>query len=343
MSGSARFGRDWLAVAWFGHRRLESITARLGIPCHVLKSRRHRVLRYCVLAARTLRLVARERPRFLLVQNPSIASAILCALLRRVFGFVLVIDAHNEAVVPYNHPGPVVRRLAAWLLRTADVTIVTNGALARIVAEAGGRPFELYDPIPVPPDGAATVPVVPRRVAVISTYAADEPLQEIIAAARLLQGADVEIRITGRPSQAFLARAGDVPANVVLTGFLVEAEYWALLASAAIVVDLTRMPSCLVCGAYEALALGRPMLLTDDEAGRALFGEAALFTDNVPESIAAQIVALIERQAEFEPAARRLAARLSSEWEQRAQRLEAFTGERARRDAPAMRPGAGSC
>ena len=40
-------------------------------------------------------------------------------------------------------------------------------------------------------------------------------------------------------------------------------------------LDLTLKPNCLVCGAYEALALQKPMVLTGNPATRDLFERVA--------------------------------------------------------------------
>jgi glycosyltransferase involved in cell wall biosynthesis len=45
-------------------------------------------------------------------------------------------------------------------------------------------------------------------------------------------------------------------------------------------VDLTLMPNCLVCGSYEAAALGKPLLLSRNDAAVDLFADAALYTSN---------------------------------------------------------------
>jgi hypothetical protein len=46
------------------------------------------------------------------------------------------------------------------------------------------------------------------------------------------------------------------------------------------VLDLTLKPNCLVCGAYESLALLRPMVLTGNPATVDLFGKVAVTTND---------------------------------------------------------------
>jgi glycosyltransferase involved in cell wall biosynthesis len=271
------------------------------------------------LPLQTLRLLRRCRPGLLFVQNPSLALTTLTILCRPVFGYRLVVDAHNEGVRPYDRPYAFVRWLTRRLLKSADVTIVTNDALAEDVRAAGGRPVTLPDSLPVVPDSASTHPRTGDTpdVAVIATFRRDEPIDAIIKAAAMLP--DVRFAFSG-PAERYRRAPGAMPPNVRLTGFLDDSEYWRLLAQAKVVCDLTLKPDCLVCGAYEALALGRPMVLSDNPATRDLFGSAAILTGNSPEEIAAALRRAIEERERLESNASELKESFRTRW-----RVEADT------------------
>src|SRR5690606_17758823 len=67
-----------------------------------------------------------------------------------------------------------------------------------------------------------------------------------------------------------------------------------------LVLDLTLKPNCLVCGAYEALAAHRPMVLSDNPATVDLFGKVAVFPRTAAaEDIAAALVDARQRFAEL--------------------------------------------
>jgi hypothetical protein len=55
---------------------------------------------------------------------------------------------------------------------------------------------------------------------------------------------------------------------------------------------VTLMPDCLVCGAYESLAVGAPMVLSDIPAARRLFDGAAIFAEPDGVGIARAITSL---------------------------------------------------
>jgi len=275
-----------LMLTWFGHRRTTGICAQLGIPLFVLESRRSGTMRIAALACRTLQLLRRQRPNVVIMQNPSLTGTILVSLLKSVFGFRLAVDAHNEAVQPYVNRSRAIRAMSHWAVRRADLTIVTNPGLAECVSEIGGNPFVLPDPIPEPPDTHSTPfdrQLERESVLVIATGAPDEPLAEIAASARDLPG--MTFRVTGKSAPVRAALGDDVPGNVELTGFVDERVYWALIENSDLVVDLTKMEDCLVCGAYEALAVTTPIVLSDNRASRALFGEIACLVPNDAEAI----------------------------------------------------------
>lgn len=288
-SGTTSRG-EVIAVTWERHRRTQGLAAGLQLPLYELEYRGHRAMRYLQLTLRTMSLLIGARPRTVLVQNPSIVLALVALLLRPVLRYKLIVDAHNEAVQPFIHSRWPVPHIARLLLRRADLTIVTNSTLARAVEAQGGRAFVLPDRLP-----AVTVSATPKAnrngvfdVMVISTYAPDEPLDAIFAAAAKV-GADFQFHVTGNDRKLSAEARARVPANVRLTGFLSEHDYWALMGACDVVLDLTEMPSCLVCGAYEALAFGRPMILSDDPAGRELFADVAVFADTSPDSIASAL------------------------------------------------------
>lgn len=327
---------QWLAIAWFSHRRFVSMTDALGIRRVVFQTRAKKPLRGLVLAARTFALLLRHRPKVLIVQNPSLVSTVVAALVQPIFRYTLVVDAHNEAVEPYNFDVPLIRKLAIWLMRRADCTIVTNAALADVVHNAGGKPFILFDPLPNPP--MLTRPLTPNPSAVvISTYALDEPLEEVLGAARLLEDSGVTFHVTGRVNEARIAAMGPQPKNVNLTGFLTDENYWSCLSAAWVIIDLTMMPNCLVCGAYEAVAAGVPLILTDDPAGRDLFGAAVVYSANRREAIADAVTKSVANRASLALGTVAIASELRAKWTIKANELVTHINSIALRGSAAVR------
>jgi glycosyltransferase involved in cell wall biosynthesis len=309
-------------VSWENHRRTQEICATLGIELCALVSRAGGVRRYASLIPRTLWLLFRKRRHTVIVQNPSVVLSVLAILARPLFSLRIMMDAHNEAIEPYLNPHPLLGRVARWLQRRCDYVIVTNPQLATMVTRNGGRPIVLPDRIPVPPPDTVALPMHgPFKVVLIATFAKDEPVAEVLAAAREL-GAEYQFYVTGNHRKLDPALAAATPPNVSFTGFLSEPQYWSALRQSDLIVDLSLMDNCLVCGAYEALAVGTPLVLSGNTASVDLFSGVARFADNSAASIAQAI-----REARTGAAALRaqiptVRGKLLADWAARAELLQ---------------------
>ena len=293
-----------LWVAWQHHLRNETISRSIGAYLHEMSSRLPRPGRYVVLGLRTSWLLLRNRKaQAVIAQDPSIALAYLTVIIGRALDMRVAVDAHNAALDPPG--GRIVGYAARKLLGLTPLTIVTNEALAVRVRLHGGRAVVVPDPIPEWTSDAATDPTL---VTVISGWGRDEPIAEVVAAAGFL--ADLDITITGTPDHRMNGLS--VPSNLRLTGRLPQADYIDHLARSAVVVNLTTREDCLVCGASEALALERPMVLSDSDVLRQRFGDVATFTTSTAEAIAAAIRTSLANGSAGDPAA--LRRRLDAEW-----------------------------
>jgi hypothetical protein len=277
-------------LTWESHQRTRSVAARLGLNLLeiLVSGPRHR--RYCLQILTTIRHLTMLQPKLIVVQNPSLVLTVL-VLLWRIFmraKCTIVMDAHNEAIEPMIHPWA--RHIARWCVRRCDFTIVTNRFLAVSVMRQGGCALILPDPLPdiEPVPARALRPREPLRILVVATYEKDEPIAEILQAAGSLIGV-VEFRFTGNYHKLPSNAAGMGAPNVFFTGFLPRDAYWREMADSHAVMDLTLLDNCLVCGAYEAVAMRRPMILSDTRALREHFHHGAIFTQPCAKDITGAI------------------------------------------------------
>ncbi len=302
-------------ITWERQRRSLELARRLGCRLHVLIADAPYVVRALRLGATTCRLLA-ARPRVVYVQNPSILLATLAAWLRPLFGYVLVVDRHSNfklRSLQSRHPQwRVFHGLSRFTVRRADLTVVTNRRLADLVASWGGRPFVLPDPLP-------QLPLAERRdlgaptVVCVSSFGTDEPIAEVLAAARLVDPA-VEIVVTGNAAKLPDDVKASAPANVRFSGFLAEADFQSLLASCDAVMALTTQPHTLLCAAYEAVALGQPLILSDQEDLVGYFRRGTVPTANRAPAIAAAIEKAIAERSRLAGESSALAIELESSW-----------------------------
>jgi len=299
--------RAW--ITWEHHRRTSELSRDLDAELFEITSVLPRLARYAVLLARTTACLIRRTPDVLVVQCPSIVLGLLAAALKPVFGYTLVADLHNEAVTPYIVSSRLYERLLRVVHRAADLCIVSNPHLAPVVEASGGTAFALPDKLPDLRSAAAPA-CDSSRVVFVCTYSRDEPYLEVIAAARTLDPS-IAVFITGRYRGR---QPPQVPVNVTLTGFLPEQAYIDLLSSADVIVDLTAIDNCLVCGAYEAVALGRPLVTSDTAALREYFRRGTVYARHDRGSLAAAITYALAHRRRLAAEMQTLKPELAEEW-----------------------------
>jgi glycosyltransferase involved in cell wall biosynthesis len=311
VKNGARSGIVWMA--WERHRRTLELCRFLGVQPVIFTSSLPRWSKHPWFLLRSLAYILKSAPRTLIVQNPSIFLTLAACLAHRCRRFRLIVDTHNAGIAPED---PLLARLTPlyrFFQREADVTIVTNEELAGRVRRNGGRPFVLPDLLPEPPATRKT-PLRGRiNIVFICTFGEDEPYREMFSAARRLP-ADIHLYVTGNPRKAPPQLLENLPAHLTLTGFLPELEYWTLLASADLAVDLTRRDNCLVCGAYEAVAVGTPLILSDFRPLREYFRRGTVFVANDAEAIRTGILVAIDRLPELRAEIRGQKEEIEKEW-----------------------------
>ncbi len=307
-------GINTIWIAWEIHRRTRELCQAMGIRPFLLSSHAPRIVRHPMFVFQTLNILLKQRPDILFVQNPSVLLSIMVCFLHRFFKYRLVIDTHNGGLLP---EGNVLRRLGAiyaFINRQAEITMVTNRQLAALVTKNGGRAVVLQDKIPVVPSVDKKELSGRRNVVFICTFGADEPVKEVITAASLLPRW-VVVHVTGKVSGQAQEYRAWAPDNIIFTDYLEENAYWRLLISADVVIDLTNRADCLVCGAYEAVAAGTPLILSRFDALEDYFNKGVLFTDNNSRDIADTILRAIDRLDVLKKQISELKATLEERWQ----------------------------
>jgi glycosyltransferase involved in cell wall biosynthesis len=257
----------------------------------------------------------------IMCQSPPIfcpLTAILYAITNKSKNIRIVIDAHTAA---FERPWslPILNTLTRWTIRNAWAVIVTNAKLQKAINHNYGvLPIVLEDGPPVaaqtlsyrssnmrtsnsskhhrgqqyPLEHIPSMSGQPGSIrkstgqkfaiAVISSFASDEPIQEIIEAARIL-AESTTFYITGddtRISARKLLKWKRSANNIVFTGFLDYAEYISLLENVDAVMVLTKRDHTMLAGAHEALAFEKPLITSDWQPLRQYFVGGTVYVDN---------------------------------------------------------------
>ena len=300
-------------ATWERHRRSREISKKLGATLLECDISGLRLKRYAICSVTTLWSLRSRGTEVLIAQVPSIGLAVLASVWSRLFGIPLFLDAHNAAVRPEGRSAAFARKIYAWIFRSASGVVVSNPALAQDVEQFGGRPIVLPDPVP-DWEVAASVPSSRQMVMFVASWKGDEPLG-IVPEVALRLGPNIQVCVSGKPDLKRFPIAQAPPPNLELLGYLPDQEYRRLLTSADAVVVLTTRSDCLVCGAYEALGAGRPLILSSHVALRRHFGFAAEFCENSPEDVTRAIARILENRAEYERLSQLASKQLREDWQ----------------------------
>jgi hypothetical protein len=290
-----RLGYDLVLIGRSGFRR--AWTAPLAYPWS---------------AVRTIAALVRLRPRAAIIAVPPFVAPFVALPILAALGARFAVDVHSGAVLDRRWRWSL--GLLGLVARRAVAAVVTLPSLEAPFQERGVTTLVIPDPLPRldrgtwAPDAAepaaaepgpaepaaaepgpadptsGTDPLYPLVVAVCG-WGLDEPIEALVASA-----ADRPWRLvlTGRPRRQL-----DLPANVTLAGFLDDTAYVRTLASADAVVVLTDRDDTLLSGAWEAISLGRPLVVSGTRALRSTFGDDVTYVVSDAGAIGAGIDAVL--------------------------------------------------
>jgi len=280
---------DRIWVTWETQRRNRTLSALVNAKLIEFDLDLPAWKRYPIAMWKTLSCIASEKPRIIFAQNPSLVLAYLTVFYANILGKKIIIDAHNAGLFPAEGRHLILNWLASKLLRWSTLTIVTNDALKTHVESQGGKAISIPDPIPEIEEPANKPELMGDfNVLFICSWAEDEPYAEVLRAASKL-GDNIYIYITGSSKGKLDIQSTKLPGNVVLTGYVSEDQFNELLFGCNAVMALTTRENCLLCGAYEGVSAGKPLLLTNTDALKSYFCRGALYVENDCDSIAENI------------------------------------------------------
>jgi glycosyltransferase involved in cell wall biosynthesis len=311
-------GGDALFLVWGppGHGpRSRAFARELGIEIRFVCSTRRRGLltapyKYGYQTAKTLLLLSRRRPRVVFVQSPPSLAAIVvwlyCSLARARF----VVDAHSGAMqlAYWTRPRWLYRQLA----RRALATIVTNEHFARTLREWGGCALVVQD-IPTRFPTQTTYPVEGVfNLLVVNSFAPDEPLDEVITAAKGLE--DVVLYVTGDVRRGSRRLRSNVPGNVRFTDYLADDSYYALMAASQAVMCLTTRDHTMQRGACEALSMGKPIITSKWPLLESYFRRGTVHVDNTAAGIRDGVREMVKHHSRYRVEIEMLQMEQRDEW-----------------------------
>ncbi len=250
-------------------------------------------LRYVSASIGTLLSFLIKRPRVVVVQCPSIALLLLASMAKPVFRFRLVVDLHS---LPVDEPSKISTKVLFFALSRSDDVLVTNEPYRDLLLKTSGISTKvLILPDKIPDFEYPHRPVLMQgkhNVLYTGGFSELDPGYEIVKAFELLSK-DYWLYVTGKNK----IDKRQIPDNCTLLGFVSDETYQNYLRTVDVVVVLTNNQYSLVCGGYEAIAAGKPLVLSDTAVLRSYFGGGGvIFAANNFKSLAAAIETAVTRK-----------------------------------------------
>lgn len=304
--------RVW--VAWEDHRRSKELSKSFGCRLKIID--KEGLLRYPISIIETILFYINEKPEVIFVQNPSMILAFISCVYSKLYNIKIVVDRHSNFLFSRKKSRFYVfvfKILSAFTIRTADLTLVSNKYIGKLITVNKGRFAILPDKIPDLKPKSKIVFTSKHSVLMVASHATDEPIQEVFKAFESLVSKDIALFITGnykRLNNEFIKRK---PENVFFTGFLDDQQYIDMLSSVDVVLVLTTNDYCMLCGCYETMAV-RNVLVTSRKQVLVNYFKGALFVDNSSKNISKGVSDAIIQNDSLKLQIRNNVKRLVSQW-----------------------------
>ncbi len=268
-------------------------------------------LKYFLATLKTLAIICSERPHVVFIQNPPLIPV----LILWVYSFLMKVH-----YIPDTHASVFTSRrwnrflwLYRFLSKRALTNILHNDYFVKKVRDWGANAINLGGV----PRQLKTNKTYPLRdgfnVVFPCSFYGDEPVEEVILAARELQG--VKFYITGDLRRAPKELTKNVPNNIVFTDFLPHEDYVALLKACDVVICLVNQDLTNQSGAYEAIAIGRPIIVSNWPLLREIYYRGTIHIDNKCISLVKAIKAIQNNYAHYLDEIKLLKEEGLSNWE----------------------------
>jgi len=242
-------------------------------------------LKYLIMGIKTLRKLFKEEPNVVIAQNPPIFLPLVCWVYSMFSNCMLVVDHHcvwSVKTIRY----PVLRDFVAFwerfVARHAELNISPHDVWTGMLGGFGDvRTFTVIDYV-----REVKVKKISRDSICGTRYLVVYPggsggMERPDLAVEAVQGLDdVTLVVTGDKQylKSLLSFEND---RIVFTGFLPRADYYGIMEASDFVINLTEEPYTIPHFIYEAIALGKPVISSPDEALERTFNDYLYILENI--------------------------------------------------------------
>jgi glycosyltransferase involved in cell wall biosynthesis len=290
-----------ISVCWRPHnRRAESlardINSTLFLAPNILTRKVYAPIRYIFLIFWTIIICLKNRPDIIIETVPPPFCSTVVSIYAIIFRCKYIVDANHSAATGFWSKIPFGFWLNKKIMNNALITLVHNEPTKKLTDAKGLKSIVLEDKIPQLTSTEQTILSSDFTILIPCSFDPDEPIIEIYKAAHHLS--DIKFFITGNLKRLKNKYRKSQPSNVVLTGFLSDEKYDMLLNSVdAVLVLSTDDYPVRPRGAGEAIAAGKPLIVSRNHATQHHFYKGTALIDNNSRGI---VEAILNIQRNYE-------------------------------------------
>ena len=268
---------------------------------------------------RTYSLFRDRKPEVIFTFHAHPLITLSAAIYKKFNRCQVVADLHSAAYLDhYRFP---LKSLNRWVWKKADILLIHNrmsqNYFNQNIPGYSGKLFVLEDPIPAVPVHIREknlYGVKGKFVGIlVSRFSDDEPVLPFLEQTK---GANnIYIYVTGNYTKARITPDQAEGENYRLTGFLDDDKYWELLAGADFIIALTTREYTLLSAGYEALALEKPLLISDTDTLREYFQENVEYLDRLTGDIGKSMENIIVNLDDYQRKMFQLKQVKNAEWD----------------------------
>ncbi len=318
------------AITWApSQRQAEDEAKRLNASFYQIHYLLHQrpilaPIKYVPQCLKTWLVLLRQRPSAVYVFISPVFAALSVFVYCRLARVPYIMDVGGQALISRKWAWtiPLVRILA----RQACVNIVDQERF-KLLFESWGSETLLLERPPLAKiwNRCGSLTENDRfAVTLVSTFGSDEPVELVLGAAERLS--EISFFILGDTALAKRSLLAKAPSNVMFTGYLSGDDYWNRLDSSQAVMVLSTDRFSLSSGAVEGMALGKPLILSNQPALTNYFTKGAVFVDHSVENIVKGVQIVRDREPYLVKQILELATEKRERWEREFQKIWGLIG-----------------
>ena len=287
-------------ISWHFQSRTRDLARALNVDLAEYFENQSLLKRHLFSSIWTIKLLLKRRPRIVFIQYSFLLLVILSIYKLIMMGkVVIIVDTHTKALRRnisgiFNWIFGTIKRLS---FKSVYLTIIPNVGLVKDLIKFHTNWLVFPGVIPEL-SYIKKINLTKKYCVYISSFAVDEPFEEMLEVSKLLADDDLNLFWTGKAT-AIVDKFRENFPNVIFTGFLSFTDYNDLIGNAECLISLTYEEDCLQSGAREAIAVGVPIVTSDTKTLREYLGDSAVFTKTNSEEIYNSIKYAIFNKEDF--------------------------------------------